>query len=302
MRAGSVQDECWICGCDLLPDDNFCRKCGINLTRVGKATAAMGTIKGDHRVSIGIFLMTLGGLVGFVSYLMEIIPMLAFGLASLLIGIMILYLPESNRSITSKLATDSSLPSLLNTEKLLEDLDLDERGIYIPVSGMGVCPKVFVPLVQTRATERPPVGLSSSSRIFVTVGKNPEDRGILLDAPGSQILSSLERSLGRDLAEIPLEDLQTNLDSAFRTLDIAKATTLTYQESTVSIETELMALLDLEEKLRNTAPRLVAQIGTPVASALAAAVSKSTAKYVTFKRAVLQLPSRRLSISLRLSE
>lgn len=99
-----------------------------------------------------------------------------------------------------------------------------------------------------------------------------------------------------------MEDLQTYLDSAFRTLDIAKATTLTHQDSTVNIETELTALLDLEETLRNLAPRLVAQIGTPIASALAAAVSKSTAKYVTFKNAVLQLPSRRLSISLKLIE
>lgn len=247
-------------------------------------------------------MITLGGLVGFVSYLMWIVPMLAFGLASFLIGIMILYLPESNRAVTSELATDSSLPSLLNMERLLEDLDLDERGIYIPVSGLGECPKVFVPLVQTWATERPPLGLRSSNRIFVTVGKNPEERGILLDAPGSQILYSLERSLGRNLAEIPLEDLQTNLDSALRTLDIAKATTVARQESTVNIETELTALLDLEQKLRNLAPRLVMQVGTPVASALAAAVSKSTAKYVTFKNAVLQVPNRRLSISLKLNE
>lgn len=193
-----MQDECWICGCDILSEDNFCRKCGTKLTRFQNMTAApSGFKRRDDRVSIGIFLITLGGLIGFVSYLMDIIPMLAFGLASFLIGIMVIYLPESDRTVTGKLATDSSLPSLLNMERLLEDLDLDERGIYIPVSGIGECPKVFVPLVRTRATERPSVGLSSSNRIFVTVGKNPEDRGILLDAPGSQILTSLERSQGR---------------------------------------------------------------------------------------------------------
>ena len=204
--------------------------------------------------------------------------------------------------MAGRLATDSSLPSLLNIEKLLEDLDLDERGIYIPASGLGVCPKVFVPLAQTPATERPPLGLGGSRRIFVTVGKNPEDRGILLDAPGGQILFALENSLHADLAKVELDDLETDLNSAFESLGIAKVTTLEQQDTTITIEMKLTALLELEERLRNLAPRLVAQVGTPIASALAAAVSKATGKYVKFKNAVLQVPEKKLTISLKLSE
>jgi len=184
----------------------------------------------------------------------------------------------------------------------LEDLDLDERGIYIPTSGLGVSPKVFVPLAQTPATKRPALGLTQSRRMFVTVGKNPEDRGILLEAPGSQILSSLERALRVDLANEASKSLETRLDSGFRALGLGKVTRLEFEESLVRIAVDLTALVDLEMKLRQLAPRLVAQIGTPVASAAAAAVAKATRKYVTFKSEVLDFASRRIDINLKLSE
>jgi len=232
---------------------------------------------------------------------MGIVPMVAFGLASFLVGVLVLYLPERRGSIASRLATNSSLPSLLNIENLLEDLDLDERGIYIPASGLGVCPRVFIPLAQTQATRQPPVGLISSRRIFVTVGNSPEDRGVLLDAPGSQILAALERSLRIDLAKTKLDDLGADLNSGFKALGIAKLTNFEYRATMVRIQMELTGLLGLETKLRNVAPRLVAQVGTPVASAVAAAVSKATGKYVTFKSSVLDPSDRKISINLKLS-
>lgn len=296
-----VQDKCLICGSDILAEDNFCRSCGVGLTlrQIGHATGSrFGST--DSQLSIGIFLVALGAVVGFLSYLMGIIPMLAFGLASFLLGILVLYLPERRESIAGRLATDSSLPSLLNIENLLEELGLDEKGIYIPASGLGVCPRVFVPLAETQATKQPPVGLVSSRRIFVTVGKNPEDRGVLLNAPGSEILAALERSLGIDLAKVSLDDLGADLNSGFKALGIGKVTNLEHQDNAVRIQIELTSLVDLEAKLRNVAPRLVAQVGTPVASAVAAAVSKAAAKYVTFKSTILDLPNKKISISLKL--
>jgi hypothetical protein len=302
VSADLVQERCWVCGSDILVEDNFCRKCGVELIRAETASKTASRFEDtDRQAAIGIFLTVMGALVGLLSYLMGIIPMLAFGLASLLVGILILYLPERKGSIASRLATDSSLPSLLNIENLLEDLDLDERGIYIPASGMGVCPRVFVPLAETQATRQPPVGLVNSRRIFVTVGKNPEDRGVLLDAPGSQIMVALERSLRVDFSKMKLDDLGAAFNSGFRALGIAKVTNFEHQDFKVTIQVELTRLVDLETKLRNEAPRLVAQVGTPVTSAVAAAVSKAAGKYVTFKSAVLDLPNKKLNINLKIS-
>jgi hypothetical protein len=297
-----VQDRCWVCGSDILADDKFCRKCGVQLTRaeIGRPGARrLGNA--DRQISIGIFLTVVGAVIGFLSYLMGIVPMLAFGLASFLIGILVLYLPERRGTIAANLATESSLPSLLNIENLLEDLDLDERGIYIPASGLGVCPRVFVPLADTEATRQPPVGLVSSRRIFVTVGKNPEDRGVLLDAPGSQILVALEQALRTDLSKTKLDELGAAFNSGFRALGFARAASFEHDDAVVKIQIELTELIDLETRLRNVAPRLVAQVGTPVTSAVAAAVSKAAGKYVTFKSAILDLPNKKISVNLKLS-
>jgi hypothetical protein len=290
-----------MCGSEYFSEDNFCRICGVELIRSEIGYKAGSRLEhSDRQVSIGIFLTAMGALVGFLSYLMGIVPMLAFGLASILLGILVVYLPERRESIAGRLATNSSLPSLFNVENLLEDLDLDEKGVYIPASGLGVCPRVFVPLAETQATKHPPVDLVSSRRIFVKVGKNPEDRGILLHAPGSEILAALERSLRLDLAKASFDDLAADLNSGFKALGIGRVTNFEHQDTAVMIQIELTGLVDLEAKLRNLAPRLVAQVGTPVASAVAAAVSKAAAKYVTFKSTVLDLPGKKISINLKL--
>lgn len=253
----------------------------------------------DRRVLVGVFLVTVGGIVQILSYLMGIVPMLAFGLGSFLIGIMILFLPESG-SIADSVATNSVLPSLLNIEYLLEDLDLDEKGIYIPVSGLGVSPKVFVPLTST--TKTPSLELTPSRKIFVTVGKNPEDIGVLLDAPGSGILTLLERSLHTDLAKVQLKDLRTSINSGFKALGIAKVISLEHEGDIVRIEMEFRGLTDLETKLRELAPRLSALVGTPIVSAVAASVSKTTGKYVRVKVEALDLPNGKISMTLQLRD
>jgi len=300
--AGPGQGSCWVCNADVDAEDNYCRDCGAELLRRdGMPGIRQAPVRTDVRVSVGLFLTIVGAIVGALSYFMGIVPVLAFGLASLLIGLMVLYLPSSD-SVVARIAAESSLPSLLNIERLLEDLDLDERGIYIPVSGSGVAPNVFVPLALTPSTRKPPLGLNTSRRIFVTVGKNPEDRGVLLDSPGAGILSSLERSLRLDLSRVGLADLQGTLDSGLRSIGIGKVTSVT-QENTrneVIIEMQLTALIDLETKLGNSAPRLSEHIGTPVVSALAGAVSKATARYVKLKSALLDRANRKITVSLQL--
>jgi hypothetical protein len=245
-------------------------------------------------------MITLGVIVGIVSYLIGVMPMLAFGLSSLLIGFLVVYLPESQEAIADRLASNLSLPPLLNMEKLLEDLELDERGIYIPASGLGVSPKVFVPLANTPATSRPHLGLTSSRRVFVTVGAGAEDRGVLLDPPGSTILIAIEQSIKRDFSTAQMNDAPDLLDSGLRRLSLAEVSRFEKRDSDVVVQVKLRALARLEERLRYVAPKLVAQIGTPIPSALAAAVSKTTGKYTRLKSTVLDSHDATITVNLRL--
>lgn len=228
---------------------------------------------------LGIFLFVVGIAVTVVAYLEGIVPIVALGLGALLLGVMSLFLPESVSFRAGRLATLSSLPSLMDLDALIRDLDIGPRGIYIPVQGFGAVPKVLLPL-----TDSPfalPPGLARTSRVFVILGKNPHDRGILLTPPGAEIVSALENCLQLDLATIKLDELETRLGFGLETLGISKrAVTVQLGERVVTVEVDSTSLVDLEERLRVMAPRLVTQIGSPLVSAIAAVVSKASGKYV----------------------
>lgn len=319
-----MQSTCWTCGTRVRHGDNYCRVCGTRLQSTCWVCGGIVELHDDYcpvcktqiqrrdnelkhpeyrgrttyRTLVGIFLAALGIIVSVPSYFMNIVPMIIFGLACFLIGFMTLYLSESE-AISSVLTTASIVPSLANIERLLEELDLDGKGIYIPASGLGICPKVFVPLATTPSTKRPPLALNDSRRIFVTVGRNPEERGLLLEAPGSQILETIERLQHLDISKVQVDDLAANLTSGFKTLGIAKEAKLEQKDTSITVQIILSSLIDLELKLRYAAPRVVAQIGTPVASAAAAAVSKATGKYVTFGHAVFNPATKTVGMTLK---
>jgi hypothetical protein len=234
-------------------------------------------------------------------YLFGIIPLLALGLSALILGIMTLYLPEPGR-IPSYLAASVSLSALVNMERLLEELYLDEKGIYIPTGGTGVSPKVFIPLTQTQATGRPSLELARRGRLFVRVGEAPGEMGILLDAPGSEILSQLERLLGVDLAKMNLEDLENTLREGLQAVRVGGSMTLQRQDNMVTVSLNLLSLLDLETKLRTVAPKLVSQVGGPVESAIAAAVANATQSYVVIKQTGFDPSKNRITLILELKK
>jgi hypothetical protein len=243
-------------------------------------------------------MLVVGATVGIFSFLNNIIPLTAFGLGTFFLGVMIIFLPESATFRSDRTALLSSLSSLMNLEALIEDLDINSQGIYIPTTGFGTVPKVVLPITEL---DTPPLTLmrfAHSNRVFVSVGANPRDRGILLNPPGGAILTALESSLQLDLSTIPTADLEARLNFGFEVLGISKKTTVTGGEDDLTIELQLTSLLELEERLRTNAPRMVKQIGTPLTSAVASALSKAKRKYVKLADSTLQ--NSRLAIHLTL--
>jgi len=225
-------------------------------------------------------MLVAGGVVGVFSYLSGIVPLLALGLGVFLLGVMVLFLPESTSFRADRLASLSSFPSIMNDEALIEDLDVTTHGIYIPVTGFGAVPKVYVPMLDSDTGPYPPTRLASSNRLFVVVGMNPRDRGILMNAPGGEILTAIENCLQLDLATLDPDHLAARLEAGLDMLAISKHTSLQVAGDMVTVDMDLVAFLELEEKLRGRAPRVVDQVGTPLASAIAAAVCKCRKKYV----------------------
>lgn len=226
-------------------------------------------------------MLVLGALVGVFGYLIGIVPVLALGLGSLLLGVMVLSLPEPTASKTGRLIILSSLPSLLDIDALIEDLDIGSRGIYIPVSGFGAVPRVLLPIDESTPPLLPPIKLTRSRRVFVTLGRNPNERGLLLIPPGGEIVTALENVLQVDLSTLKWDEFSARIGFGFETLNIStRAVNVQVDGMAVRVSLRSISIANFEERLRSEAPRLVAQIGSPLSSAVAAAVSKVTGKHV----------------------
>jgi len=293
-----VSDTCSICGSGVQSSDNFCRTCGVQLgNQVESKSPRLSGV--SPRVLVGIFTAVLGSLVTLLGYLFGIIPLLALGIAALILGIMVLYLPEPGR-VPSSLATSVSLSAIINMERLLEELYLEEKGVYIPMTDADVAPKVFIPLTQTKVTEQPSLEIARRGRLFVRVGEAPGEMGVLLEAPGGQILLHLEKLLGVNLAKTGLDDVKNTLRTGFESLGVGGNLTFEQQDDTVNVSITLLALVDLETKIRSLAPRLVSQVGGPVESAIAAAVAKVTRCYVVLRQTGLEPAKGRVTVVLEL--
>jgi hypothetical protein len=271
------------------------------LTRLKSDGAESDPSSTNHYMSVGIFLMIFGAITAAASLLLGVIPILALGFASFLIGIMTLYLPEPAGNLADRLASDSSIPALLNIENLLEDLSLNEKGVYIPTSGLGACPKVFVPLTATG--RRPSRDLNNTRRVFITLDEKAREGGLLLEAPGRNLLSELERELKLDLSKVNVQELAEKLGMALKSLEISKSVEFQKgDDRAVTFQIELNALRNLEVSLSSLTPRLFEQIGTPVSSAIAAAFSKSTGQYVTLRQVSINLAENKIIATLQFAK
>ena len=282
------ENVCGICGSICDSKDRFCSNCGTQLAHTEGLQEHRVLPRTEDFLALGIFMLVAGAIVSIFSFLAYIIPLIAFGLGTFFLGIMILFLPESASFKSDRMALLTSFSSLMNLEALIEDLDVTSQGIYIPTSGFGAIPKVVLPIAESAT---PPLGLmrfAHSNRFFVSVGANPRDRGILLSPPGGALLTALESCIQRDLSTIQATEIETRLNFGFEVLGISKKSTIRGEGDDRTVELQLTSLLELEKKLRASAPRLVKQVGTPLASAVASALSKAEKKYVKLTDATLQ--------------
>lgn len=295
-----VSDSCSLCGSEYSAEDNFCRFCGAELTHHVEYKRTQPV---DRHLSVGVFLIAFGGLTAVASLVVRLTPTLALGLSCLLIGIMTLYLPEPTERLAERLASDSSIPLMLNLENLLNDLAMNEKGVYVPVSGLGVCPKVFVPLTKTGRSRKPPRNLNDSRRVFITLDEKTREGGLLLEAPGRNLLSELELIMSTDFSKSEIGALRDKLEQGLKILEISRSVMLEKRgDRTFAVETELDTLGELEAKLFKLTPRVADQIGTPVVSAIAAAVSKSTGQYIMLKDLSMNPANRKITTTLEAVE
>jgi len=149
---------------------------------------------------LGIGLLLAGtGLVPTAYLLLHSIPLIALGISLVVLGAICLALGRSRPTISPEVSKLLMETGMENLNSLLEELCLKSKGMYLPSSITGGKPRAIIPLHSN--PRFPEVNEPLGQRLIVSCGQSPEDIGIMVTTPGSNIVNMLEM-LGSPVASV----------------------------------------------------------------------------------------------------
>ncbi len=136
---------------------------------------------------IGAALLLGGGLAAPVFYVVaQSVPLTALALAAILLGATSMLLARSLPGIPPQVAEVLLQTGLENVARLLEEIGLDTKAIYLPSRLSGGKPRAMIPLDGGKAW--PGLIRPVQDRLIVDFGPQPEDVGILVTTPGTAVV------------------------------------------------------------------------------------------------------------------
>lgn len=220
---------------------------------------------------IGAALLLAGGLAGPVFYFVaQSVPLTALALAAILLGATSMLLGRSLPGIPPQAAEVLLQTGLENVARLLEEIGLDTKAIYLPSRLSGGRPRAMIPLDGGAPRQGPmrPV----QDRLIVDFGPRPEDVGILVATPGTSVATMAPGAPGGTSAELEADLARVMVG----VLDVA---------TRVEVARENGAVRVTLDGLRLTHPDLwiYRSLGTPLASVAATLVAERLDRPVTIQ-------------------
>ena len=203
--------------------------------------------------------------------LLRAISITALGISLVILGIVCLVLGRTIPKIPPEVSRLLMETGLENLGSLIEELGLKSKGIYLPSLITAGKPRVVIPLHSNSDT--PEIREALPKRLIVPCGSNPDDVGILVTTPGSNIIDMLETKPGPSSDEISAA-LTTILVG---TLDIADGVSISLSDESAMVKISHPRLEYKNSWLQHA-------LGSPIASIVASLVAEGLSKSVIVKR------------------
>ncbi|MCK4222004.1 MAG: hypothetical protein KAX25_03960 [Dehalococcoidia bacterium] len=150
---------------------------------------------------LGLGLLLAGTCLSPTAYLLlRSIPLIALGIALVILGAICLALGRTRPRIPPELSSLLMETGLENLNSLLEELGLKAKGIYLPSSLTGGKPRAIIPLHSN--PHYPDMRQPVEQRLIVSCGPDPDDVGIMVTTPGSSVVCTLETKPGPSSDEV----------------------------------------------------------------------------------------------------
>jgi hypothetical protein len=198
------------------------------------------------------------------------------GVAIIFWGAILLYVTPS-KHVPLTLLNASAEAASANIERLILELNLDERGVYLPPKNLKDINSSLVFIPETLKTTLPAPEETNEKQL------TNEKTGAFVTPPGSALSRLFERELGFSFTKTNLVQVQFNLPKLLvEDLELAENAEIQIQGNTVTVEIT-GSILDEICRQTDSQPKTHKQVGCLLSSAIACALAKATGKPVTIQ-------------------
>lgn len=252
-------------------------------TRAPRQVKPTAPVWGRTRL-LGASLVGFGVLTVVASVLVGAVELGGLGLASFLIGLLLIYLP-SQPALPPQLVEASLVSSLANLERMLREFSPETKALYLNVRDRLDVPMVLLPMSDNPnpSTE---VDLKDEDRLLLADSEDPHRSGLLLEAPGASLLTFMEKESGVEFFDLGREDLVDALRSGMvESLEAVADLKGAMTDSGVTFRMKDGPLAGLSRDLAKSAPKTIAKLGCPLCSALVCAAVKTLKRELILEEA-----------------
>jgi hypothetical protein len=191
-------------------------------------------------------------------------------------GAILMYITPSKHVPLTLL--NSSVSNNGNIERILSELNLNEKGLYLPPK----CLKDFessVVYIPEKAGQSLPV---SEDTVNGLISLNND--GVFLTPPGLALSKLLEKELEMSFTKINISNLQASLPRLLiENMELAENVEMEIRGNTISVDVTGNVLDEVCQET-NGQPRTHAQVGCLLSSAIACAFAKASGEFVTLQK------------------
>lgn len=194
--------------------------------------------------------------------------MLRAGFGTLLVGLLAIFL-FSFKTVPLELSTSFLRTQGRNVGRLLDSLNLEGNGIYVPKGGRLTEDRVYIPL------EKNPMPLPDLARETVfNVGTTGPSLGVSLLPLGLDLVDRVEKDSGMSFREDTLADGEEALERLGKGTGIYKGIKMRIKGDTVELGISHGRLKETCDAIWDEHPKMHSKIGCPGCSAVLCATAR----------------------------
>jgi hypothetical protein len=223
-----------------------------------------------------LFMLTLGVLSVIVSAFYASSFLAILGGAIIFWGAILLYITPS-KHVPLTLLNASAEAAAANIERLISELNLSEKGVYLPPKNLKNIDSSLVFIPETLKTPLP-TPEETNEKLLTN-----EKTGAFITPPGSALSRLFEEELGFSFTKTDLNQIQNKLPKLLvEDMELAENAEIQIQGNTVTLEITGSILNEICRQT-DSQPKTHKQVGCLLSSAIVCALAKATGKPITIQ-------------------